>query len=577
MRLLIAGKYIQIDEYFELITENPLINNFDTQYAQYSNSITVPYNGEIAKAIDVSLLRKSASPYLLIEGHLIDGVVLLPVKILITNYDPIKNTVTLGVVERITAGVAGGLSVLTTKLTELNYRLYLGVTVPDEFTDLIMLSNGDIDMIPGTSNLYVGDTPVLADSQTYPHPIHPDNNCPIVSLGRLATFLSERYGFSVVGMPSGNVFANRQRANAGDLVIGTFNSTFELDGESPQRIEVNSILEHPAGTDSFGRLTFGDEPKLVTYRNAVGDSDGNFITCRIEVSGTGTIPNETNWTVRFKDVDMDFVELDDRTLVFRVADKSIVAEGYCDTIGFEDNNLLSIYVYCEESISDFLTLTANVRMNVTIADNKEIATPANTRQILKNLPDVTIFDFFKTVAKANAKFVEITSSGVTFKNFADVLTPAAIQDVSEHFIQAMGVEYKLYDAPALEYWYKNAETPTLIVPITDARVAGAAKKIEINMLRTDDENVVLFEDDGVKPLDGIATYPFLNITDHAADLADFYLAIQNPFVVRAKFRKFDVDPSKSLLIRQLNGLFIPKKIIKTNRDIIELELLKLED
>lgn len=97
------------------------------------------------------------------------------------------------------------------------------------------------------------------------------------------------------------------------------------------------------------------------------------------------------------------------------------------------------------------------------------------------------------------------------------------------------------------------------------------------MLRTDDENVVLFEDDGVKPLEGIATYPFFDITDHAADLADFYLAIQNPFVVRAKFRKFDVDPSKSLLIKQLNGLFIPKKIIKTNRDTIELELLKLED
>ena len=107
----------------------------------------------------------------------------------------------------------------------------------------------------------------------------------------------------------------------------------------------------------------------------------------------------------------------------------------------------------------------------------------STMQVFQNLPDVTIFDFFKTIAKASAKFVEITSSGVTFKNFADILTPSAIQDVSEYFIQALGVEYKLYDTPALEYWYKNAETPTLIVPITDARVAGAAKKIEINMLR----------------------------------------------------------------------------------------------
>ena len=577
MKLVIAGKYLQIDDFVELVTENPLTNNFDTQYAQYSNTFEVKYNGVITSLIDISKLRKSESPYLLIDGHIIADQIFIPVQILINSFDTQKNTVKLSVTERILSGISGGINIREAKLTELNFKLNLGGIIPDEFTDMIILSDGSVDKTPIGDNLYVAETPVLADSQTYPHAAQPANSCPVVSISNFVAFLYERYGILIENAPSGNVFSNRQKANPGDLIKAEILTMFDTDGETSQYITPSEgdISEYPAGVDNVdSRLNFGATAKSTTYKNRIGDLSGRFVSCEIDVPiGESFTPSE--WLVEFKGEEMALIEVDDRTMVFGIVDLETEVTANCDTSGGQ-GSVISFRVSSNESVN-LATFRANVRMNISIADNEEIATPENTRQVLKNLPDVTVLEFFKAIAKATASAIELTDTGLKFIDLADTLTPGAIVDASPYLIEVRDVNYKLFDAPSLEYWYKKAETPTLIVPITDARVKGAAKKIDIDILRTDDANVVLFEEDGIKPLEAIATYPFLDITDYAPDLLSFYLSIQKPFVIKATFRNFPLSLSNSVLVRQLNGLFIPKKIIKTNRDIIELELLKLED
>ncbi len=579
MKLLIAGKYLQIDDFVELVTENPLTNNFDTQYAQYSNTFEVKYGGDITTVIDISSLRKSESPYLLIDGHIIDGVIFIPVQILINSFDTQKNTVKLSVTERILSGISGGISIREAKLTDLNYKLNLLGVIPDEFTDMIILSDGSVDKTPIGDNLYISENPVLADSQAYPHAAQPDNSCLVVSISNFVLFLYDRYGILIENAPSGNVFSNQQKANAGDLIKVSYSQTFSTDGDTSRTISTatgGSItnFHYPAGVSgTSGNLSFGDAPKLTTYKNRIGDAEGRFLTCRITVP----LPNiliAGEWDVEFKGLAMTLIEVDERTLVFGISSLETELSANCDTTAY--GSVIAFQIYCERAIID-AEFQCNARMNISIADNEEIATPANTRQVLKNLPDVTILEFFKAIAKATAGAIELTDTGLKFIDLADTLIPGAIVDASPYLIEVKDVNYKLFDAPSLEYWYKKAETPTLIVPITDARVKGAAKKIDIDILRTDDANVVLFEADGIKPLEGIATYPFLDITDYAPDLLSFYLSIQKPFIIKATFRNFPLSLSNSVLVRQLNGLFIPKKIIKTNRDIIELELLKLED
>jgi len=569
MKLLIAGNYIQIDDFVELVSESPLINNFDAQYAQYSNTFEVKYSGDIADLIDISKLRTTASPYLMIDGYLIDGVIFIPITIIINSFDPNKNTIKMNVSERFPT--FGGINPRTTKLTELRHKL-----APD-------LGGGDIDeiVLPDSSvdiALIPGDAKVLMDDpDSYPRAITPNNWCPLVSIQRLVTFLNFRYGLEITGAPDGNFFANRQLPFCGDLIKG---SVVELATWTTSALANFSIQDapnsvYPAGIDSNGYLPSGSSDKLVKYTNITGDDNQRFMTCVVRVSIAEPPPDPANFFVSFKGQLLDFLGVD--------------VTGYLLTFGIEDRNT-EWNLYMKSAGTDFhaanfvvgnqtemlYKFSSDVHLFVNIPNNTAQATSLNSRQIFQNMPDVTIIDFFKTIAKASAKYLELTATGFKFVNIAESLQPTAIVDASPHLIDVKGISYALYDSPALEYWYKDATTATLIVPITDTRVKGAAKKIEIAMLRTDNGNVSLFESDGVKPLAGIATYPFLDITNQAVALEAFYTAIQNPFVVTATFKNFGLNLSNSVLIRQLNGLFVPKKIIKTNRDIIELELLKIE-
>lgn len=570
MRLLIAGKFIQIDSFVELVSESPLINNFDTQYAQYSNSFEVKYSGEVVELFDISKLRITASPYLTIDGHLIDGEILIPVTIIITAFDPNKNTIKMNVSERFPSIVSGGIDIRTTKLTELRHTV--NPLFYEGFTDEIILPNGSVD------DSYLGEASVLADDpDNYPHFVTPNNWCPLVSVLKLATFLNDRYGILVEDAPDTNFFANRQLPFAGDLVKGVVAELPIWTELETADFSINnaSVGVFPAGIDSTGYLPAGTSDKLVKYTNKIGDSNGWLISCVVKVSPFGDLPTPFDFEVSFKGVPLDFIGVDETgyLLTYGLVDKTTELDLYIKTSGtnfhvanFVVNNLMA----------QPYKFYANCRFNLTIPDNTAQAMPYNTRQIFQNMPDVTIVDFFRAIAKASAKYLEITETGFKFVDIASSLTKESIVDASPYFIGASNVAYTLYDSPALEYWYKDAKTATLIVPIADSRVKSTAKKIEIGMLRTDDANVSLFEEDGIKPLSGIATYPFLDITDQAAELVTFYSAIQNPFVVTATFRNFNLNLSNSILIRQLNGLFVPKKIIKTNRDIIELELLKLE-
>jgi hypothetical protein len=576
MKLLIAGKYIQIDDFVELVTENPLTNNWDTQYAQYSNNFEVKYAGYITDLLDISKLRITDDPYLFVDGFLLADEIFIPVQILITSFDVQKNTIKMNVTERILSGIVGGVDVRTTKLTELRYSLNLGGIVEGEYTDLIVLSDGTTDVTPIGGNLYIAETPVLAADQDYPHTGQPDNSCLLVSLSDLVSFFDERYGLTIENCPIGNVFANRQKANQGDLIKCEMSQIIDFGGEVSVYIKpvIGEIIEYPAGVENIqSALTFGNSAKLTTYINRIGDSDGRFITCRITVPISETY-TPANWSVLFKNQELDLIEVDDRTMVFGIADIETEFSENCDSYTSEGVVIL-FEVTCTDTVIG-ATFEADIRMNISIADNNEIATPANTRQVLQNLPDITILEFYKQIAKATASAIELTDTGIKFIDLGDTLTGGAIVDASQYLISIEGIDYKLFDAPAIEYWYKKAETVTLIIPITDSRVSGDAKKIDIDIIRTDDENVILFEDNALTPIDGIATFPFLDITGHAPDLLAFYLSIQKPFIVRAKFRNFDLSLSNSILVRQLNGVFIPKKIIKTNRDVIELELLKIE-
>lgn len=574
MKLLIAGKRIQIDEYVELISESPLINNFDTQYVQYSNSFEVKYNGDITTLIDVSKLRKTTgvkSPYLLIDGFLIDGVIFVPVTIIINSFDPGKNTIKMNVTERYLFGIAGGLDIRTAKLTELRHTFDALLEIAG-LTDEIILPVGTLDLAPwGIS--YLGEASVLADMQLYEHEITTGNSCPVVSLSKLIDFLEARHGIVISDEPAGiSFFANRQMPFYGDLIKGviseigiTASTLYLMPDVYPDSIYPAGIL--PSGFSAAGT-------KTVKYTNKIGDLGGNFVSCTITVA-EGVTPDPVEFSVAFRGTGLDYISTAGQVMTFGIADKStelsleIKASDdafHARAIGFSVLNFIP-------RVYDF---AADCRFNIEIPLSTVQATDDNSRQVFQNMPDITIIDFFKTIAKASAKYLEITATGFKFVDIADSLLPGSIVDASDKLISVNSINYSLYDAPSLEYWYKDAATATLIVPISDERVKGTVKKIEIDMLRTDNENVALFEADGIKPLVGVATYPLLDITYYAADLAAFYLSIQNPYLVTATFKKIDLSLVNSVLIRQLNGLFIPKKIIKTNRDIIELELLKID-
>lgn len=569
MKLLIAGKFIQINDYVELVSESPLINNFDTNYATYSNSFEVKYSGEITDLIDVSKLRITASPYLLIEGHLIDGPIFIPVTILINSFDPNKNTIKINVSERFPSIASGGIDVRTTKLTELRHTVLAGKG--EGFTDEIILADGSLDVGADGAN-YLGEASVLATNPSnYPHAITANNWCPLVSVLKLAVFLNDRYGILVEDAPDTNFFANRQLPFYNDVVRCEILALPASINDGSHTFYPAGLVDYPAGLSNVG-LLLGATSKTVKYRNDIGRLDGRFITCAITVNA-GITPNPDNFIVKFKTVEMVSYLTVGQTMYFEIPDTYselslvVASTGTIDrVVAFEVTNGAFVKY----------NFHASVKVNVDIPTNALQATALNSRQVFQNMPDVTIIDFFKTIAKASAKYLEITENGFKFVDIATSLAKESIVDASPYFIDVKGISYSLYDSPALEYWYKGAATATLIVPIADERVKSGVKKIEIAMLRTSDANVSLFESDAIKPLVGIATYPFLDITDQATELRVFYSAIQNPFVVTATFRNFNLNLSNSILIRQLNGLFVPKKIIKTNRDIIEMELLKLE-
>ena len=564
MKLLIAGKYIQIDDFVELISESPLINNFDTQYAQYSNSFEVKYSGDLVTLIDISKLRTTAAPYLTIDGFLIDGVIFIPVTIIINSFDPNKNTVKMNVSERFSSTIFGAIDIRTTKLTELRHLVDPAVGTGE--TDEIVLTNGAQDAPINEASI------LLTPPDAYSHAITPDNWCPIVDGVKFIAFLSARYGIVVTGAPAEfNFFANRQLPFFGDTVRGAIDYGIFETGPADVTYSPTALTDYPAGVGSDGFLISGMDTKLVKYKNKLGDAEGYFVSCKIACDFD---PDPSSYSVYFKGVHMAYIGKSSGVMTFAITDKDTELDLNVGESGFESSLVIYFRVVCTEENN--FTFQSFCRFNIDIPDNTAQATSLNSRQVFQNMPDVTIIDFFKTIAKANAQYLELTATGFKFVDIADSLEPGSIVDASPYLIEVKGISYTLYDSPALEYWYKDAATATLIVPIADSRVKSTAKKIEINMLRTDNDNVSLFEADGIKPLVGIATYAFMDITAQAASLEAFYLAIQNPFVVTASFRNFKLDLSNSVLIRQLNGLFVPKKIIKTNRDIIELELLKIE-
>jgi hypothetical protein len=568
MKLLIAGKYIEIKDFVELITENPIINNFDQQLAQYSNSFEVKYNGDIVDLLDISKLRKSTSPYLLTEGYLIDGVIFIPITIIINSFDPNKNTIKMNVTERIISGISGGINIRTTKLTELRHKLdqtyYAG---DDTEVDEIILDDGTRDKRWGMFD-YIAETEVISDTQTYPHAITPANSCPRISLLKFCDFLEQRYGVVVENAPDIDFFANKQLPFSGDLVQGSISLTNITSADV--YITPATLTDFPAGIKSNGFLDL--TTRQLKYTNKIGSIGGYFLSGKVTVNDIGY--DQTKIKVYFKGTLLDLISVSGQELTFGIADRETELFAFVAPSGSDSDRVISFRVTNTEGYN--YAFDAYAKFYISMSGNDKQATDDNSRQVFQNMPDVTILDLFKLMAKASAKYIEITNTGLKFINIADSLLQETIIDASEEFILINSINYTLYNVPSLEYWYKDAEVAALIVPISDVRVKGEAKKIEIDLIMTDDANVALFEDDGIKPLEGIATFPFLNIADASEALTAFYLSIQNPFLVTATFRNFNVGLSSSILIRQLNGRFVPKKIIRTNRDTIELELLKIE-
>ena len=557
MILLIQGKHIRLDVDVELITENPIINNFEKQNMAYSNTVELEYAGDIVSVLDVSELRKSNNPYFLLDAHLIDEPIFIPVQVIVISYSPISNKVKIGLVEKIKNQF-----IRNTKLTELRHQLFKsGAPVPGVFVDEVMLDKTTLE------HSLFAESQVVNGVQNYPSPTFPNNSCILISISDFIVFLEERYGQIIENCPLGNFFANQQKSNPRDVIVGLVDA-FGIS--SNDMTFVPSLIKWPAGVDEDAFLTFGDELKRVVITNVIGDSNNRFLTCTIATPS----PDPSDWKVYLKDIELDLISASGIGMRFGISSLSAARTVFA---GKQDSG---------ERVIDFRVtkigtpatydFQVNFRLELTIQDNREIATENNTRQVFQNMPEITVIDFFKEIAKANAKYIEITDNGLKFIDIAQALSFESILDISNRFIEAVDVQYKLYDAPSLQYWYAGATTPTLEVLISDERVKGDPRKIELGILRTADENVVLFEADGVRPLSGLATYPFFDISQKVGELISFYESIQKPYIVRAKFRKFNVNLSSALLVRQLNGIFIPKKIITTNRDIIELELLKIE-
>ena len=557
MILLIQGKHIRLDVDVELITENPIINNFEKQNMAYSNTVELEYAGDIVSVLDVSELRKSNNPYFLLDAHLIDEPIFIPVQVIVISYSPISNKVKIGLVEKIKNQF-----IRNTKLTELRHQLFKsGAPVPGVFVDEVMLDKTTLE------HSLFAESQVVNGVQNYPSPTFPNNSCILISISDFIVFLEERYGQIIENCPLGNFFANQQKSNPRDVIVGLVDA---VGISSNDMTFVPSLIKWPAGVDEDAFLTFGDELKRVVITNVIGDSNNRFLTCTIATPS----PDPSDWKVYLKDIELDLISASGIGMRFGISSLSAARTVFA---GKQDSG---------ERVIDFRVtkigtpatydFQVNFRLELTIQDNREIATENNTRQVFQNMPEITVIDFFKEIAKANAKYIEITDNGLKFIDIAQALSFESILDISNRFIEAVDVQYKLYDAPSLQYWYAGATTPTLEVLISDERVKGDPRKIELGILRTADENVVLFEADGVRPLSGLATYPFFDISQKVGELISFYESIQKPYIVRAKFRKFNVNLSSALLVRQLNGIFIPKKIITTNRDIIELELLKIE-
>lgn len=570
MKLIINGKYIEISEYVELIEENPIINNFDTQFSAYSNTFEIPYSGEIMDVLDISAFRKTTSPYILIDCHVVDGVLLIPAKLIVMSFDVQKNTIKVAISEKIEGGKGDNdFDIRTTKLTELRHA---SSYYPYPLTDEHLLQGSTLD------TGYLALFSSLADNQTYPHAATPLNTCPLISISRFHSFLYARFGIGSNGsLPTGNFFANGQKYKTGDILDFRLQEDLMTTG-STYYFYPKEIRYFPAGFDSennqLSYIPNGEYKTFKLNRKSI-DAYGNTFTLVVNIEApAGETPNINELDIYFNNKKLSKMSTQTpNQFYFYVSQTENISRNLNNTqkaVEFKVVRLISSQRILHISSTYF-------RLYTEMPDNNEIATSFNSRQLFQNLPDITVLEFLKQIAKASARYIEISGKTIIYKNISDSLLSSSIVDATDYFIKLSKVDFSLYDSENLEYWYKEAEQPTLVVPISDETVKKPATKIDIDILLTNDNNVQLFKEDGITPRDGIATYPFLDITNKASDLRNFYLSIQKPQIITATFQNFEVKKNQSILVRQLNGVFIPTKIIRTNKNIIELELLKIEE
>lgn len=577
MILLVGGIPIKVEGHFELTTESPMVNFEFNILAQYTNTFKIPLTTEVKNYFGASLLRESYEQYHLPTAFIIDGVFLVKGKIYVkeitdthisayffTEIPPILKTLNSIKLSEIAFDTSGDPARI---LVQPEYPSYSQKSITTK-----AIPAGQIS--PTITRV---DTP-----QTYRGIfLHLHQLISILNTSRslglaMTTFtgFNDIKLFSTARVPDRGWLYGMLRFNSNTVFsVTSVASTLGYDNNSAFAVSLSAGTTPPTMT-TFFRFSGGGTGAVKMYNLVVklscrqNNMSSHLSTLKLLIGGKLVTPvsvQQTGETFQLGGVTRWVWEANFGTFETsgtHHATETMLLMPYVAYYASDDMPRIEVS-YMEQT--DFPMLVKH--------DSVRTYDYLSVFDIFKGLPDTTILDTLKAVAKASGMYLTFDNNILRFNNLQSILNPSSIVNSTDYFVECIKKTPSYNSFRNVEYWYAQSEVPAIRID-NGLEQYTTVKKIDIPIIWTDDNYPIFFDKDN-KPYPEIGTYPMLNIQNKTAQIYPFYNAMATPAVYTATFKKHRVLAFQTMYVQQLNGVFLPLKTIRTNKDTFEVELLKL--
>ncbi len=195
--------------------------------------------------------------------------------------------------------------------------------------------------------------------------------------------------------------------------------------------------------------------------------------------------------------------------------------------------------------------------------------------LIEHAPDLSLLDIYKSVLIEKGLFASIRQDGLIKHSKIPSIDDGDVFDASYFFnkLKKTTVNKKVMKAKNNYINYvmnDNEENANINIKIDEAP-EDESTFFDLKIVYNGHEK---FPKDGVNDALRISTPPQLGV--YVERFRTFRDAYNNPIICQIEFKGMFEVPEKILYIEQLNGLFLPEKIIKTSKNVLILNCYKIE-